>query len=123
MKRWLVPSSPAVLDLGALDGLFLGITLPVPDLKGPFSKVMIGAFTNESIDGHKWRVGAACLTNFQYHLKLEGIPTQMRIWRHAKALPACREMIASYRAAVLATESSACTSPPRKSRPVPSHVA
>ena len=51
----------------------------MPDLEGSFSKVMIGAFTVESMDGHKRGVGAASLTNFQYHLKLEGYPTQMGI--------------------------------------------
>ena len=46
----------------------------VPDLEGSLSKVMIGAFTVESIDGHERGVGATSLTNFQYHLKLHGIP-------------------------------------------------
>ena len=45
------------------------------------------AFTIESIDGHKRGVGAASLTNFQYHLKVEGYPTQIGIWRHVNALP------------------------------------
>ena len=33
----------------------------MPDLEGSLSKVMIGAFTIESIDGHKRRVGTASL--------------------------------------------------------------
>ena len=33
----------------------------------------------ESIDGHKRGVGEASLTNFQYHLKLQGYPTHMSI--------------------------------------------
>ena len=86
--------------------------LPVPDLEGSLSKVMIGAFTVESIDGHKRGVGAASLTNFQHHLKLQGYPTQMGIWRHVNAIPQCREMISSYRAAVLSTDPSAFK-PPR----------
>ena len=68
---------------------------------------MIGAFTVESIDGHKREVGAASLTNFQYNLKMQGYLTQMGIWRHVNAIPQCREMIASYRAAVLSTDPSA----------------
>ena len=69
----------------------------MPDLEDSLSKVMIGAFTVESIDGHKRGVGAASLTNFQYNLKLEGYPTQMGItWRHVNAISKCREMIASY---------------------------
>ena len=123
MKKYFVPLSSPVPDLDALDDLFLGTTLPVPDLEGSLSKVMIGAFTIESIDGHKRGVGAASLINFQYHLKLEGYPTQMGIWRHVNALPQCREMIASYRAAVLSTDSSAFNPPPRKSRPVPADVS
>ena len=94
----------------------------MPDLEGSLSKVMIGAFTVESIDGHKRGVGAS-LTNFQYHLKLEGYPTQMGIWRHVNAIPQCREMIASYRAAVLSTDSSAFKPPSRKSYSVPADVS
>ena len=84
---------------------------------------MIGAFTVESIDGHKWGVGAASLTNFQYHLKLQGYPTQMGIWRHVDAIPQCREIIASYRAAVLSTDLSAFEPPTRKCHCVPSDVS
>ena len=56
-------------------------------------------------------VGAASLTNFQYHLKLQGYPTQMGIWRHVNAIHHCRENIASYRAAVLSTDPSAFEPP------------
>ena len=87
MKKYYVPLSSPDPDLDALDDIILGITLPVPDLEGSLSKVMIGAFTVERIDGHKRGVGPASLTNFQYHLKLEGYPTQMGIWRHVNAIP------------------------------------
>ena len=83
---------------------------------------MNGAFTVESIDGHKRGVGATCLTNFQYHLKLQGYPTQMGIWRYVNAIPQCREMIASYRAAALSTDPSAFN-PTRKYHSVPTDVS
>ena len=75
---------------------------------------MIGAFTVEIIDGHKNEVGAASLTNFQNHLKLEIYPIQIGIWCHVNAIPQCREMIASYRAAVMSTGSSAFKPPTQK---------
>ena len=53
MKKYVVPRSSPVPDLDALDDLFLRTTLPVPDLEGSLPKVVIGAFTVESIDGHK----------------------------------------------------------------------
>ena len=53
MKKYVVPRSSPVPDLDALDDLFLGTTLPVPDLEGSLLKVMIVAFTVEIIDGHK----------------------------------------------------------------------
>ena len=84
---------------------------------------MIGAFKVESIDGHKRGVGTASLTNFQYHLKLQGYPTQMGIWRHVNAILQCGEMIASYRAAVLSTDPSAFKTPTRKSHSVPADVS
>ena len=78
-KKYYVPLSSPAPDLDALDDLFLGTTLPVPNLAGSLSKIMIGAFTVRSIEGHKREVGAASLLNFQYHRKLEGYPTQMGI--------------------------------------------
>ena len=123
MKKYVVPQSSPVPDLDALDDLFLGTTLTVPDLEGSLSKVMIGAFTVEGIDGHKRGVGGASLTNFRYHLKLQGYPTQMGIWRRVNAIPQCREMIASYRAAVLSTDPSAFKPPTRKSHSVPADVS
>ena len=122
MKKYVVPLLSPVPDLDTLDDIFLGTTLAVPDLEGSLSKVMIGAFTVESIDGHKRGVGAS-LTNFQYHLKLEGYPTQMGIWRHVNAIPQCREMIASYRAPVLSTDSAALKPPTRKSHSVPADAS
>ena len=116
MKKYFVPLSSPVPDLDAFADFCWGTTLPVPDLEGSFSEGMVGAFTVESTDG------AASKTNFQYHLKLEGYPAQVGIWRNVNALPQCRETIASYRAAVLSTDSSANHPPPRKSRPVPAEV-
>ena len=84
MKKYVIPLSSPVPDLDALDYVFLGTTLPVPDLEGSLSKAMIGAFTVKSIDGHSG-VGAGSLTKFQYHLKLGGYPTQMGIWLHVNA--------------------------------------
>ena len=86
-KKPVVSLLSPVPDFDALDDLFLGTTLPVPDLEGSLSKVMIGAFTVESIDGHKRGVGAASLTNFQYHLKLKNYYAQMGTWRHVNATP------------------------------------
>ena len=123
MKKYVVSRSSPVPDLDALDDIFLGTTLPVPDLEGSLSKVMFGAFTVESIDGHKRGLGAASLTKCQYHLKLQGNPTHMGIWRHVNAIPRCREMIASYRAAVLSTDPSASKPPTRKSRSVSADVS
>ena len=123
MGKYVVPGSSPVPDRDALDDLLLGTTYPVPDLEGSLSKVMTGAFAIESIDGLKRRVGAASLTNFQYRLKSQGYPTQMGIWRHVNAIPQCREMVASYRAAVLSTDLSAFQPPTRKSHSVPADVS
>ena len=60
----------------ALDDMFLGTTLPVPDLDGSMHTVTIGPYVIEAIDGHKRGVGAASVDNFQYHFKLQGQPTQ-----------------------------------------------
>ena len=101
MKKYNSPVTHPDPDLDALDDMFLGTTLPVPDLTGSMTKVTIGPFTVESIDGHKRGVGAASLANFQYHLKLKDYPPQLGVWRHYRVIPQCREMVESYRAALL----------------------
>lgn len=52
-------------------------TPPVDDIESSMSKVCV--FAVESINGPKNGVGAASLTNFQYHLKPEGGPAQIGI--------------------------------------------
>ena len=71
MKKYNVPVSSPVPDLDAVDDMLLGTTLPVLDLTGSVTKVTIGPFTVEKMDGHKRGVGAASLANFQYHLQLK----------------------------------------------------
>ena len=97
----------------ALDDMFLGTTLPVPDLDGSMHTVTIGPYIIEAIDGHKRGVGAASVDNFQYHLKIQGQPTQCGVWRNYSSLPQCKEMIASYRAVVLSRNPSAFDPPGR----------
>ena len=99
-------------DFEALDDMFLGTTLPVLHLDGSMHTVSIGPYVIEAIDGHKRGVGAASVDNFQYHLKLQGQPTQCGVWRHYSSLPQSKEMIASYRAVVLSGNPSAFD-PPR----------
>ncbi len=115
MKQYVQPASSPVPDFEALDDLFLGTTLPVPDLDGSVNTVSIGPFVVEFIDGHKRGVGAASMDNFQYHLKLKGQPTRLGVWRHHTAIPQCADMIASYRTSVL-SENRKAFDPPR-SRP------
>ena len=76
MKRFVEPKSSSAPDFEALDDMFLGTTLPVPDLNGSMHTVTIGPYVIEAIDGHERGVGAASVDNFQYHLKLQGQPTQ-----------------------------------------------
>ena len=116
MKKYIAPTSSPVPDFEALDVMFLGTTLPVPDLDGSVTKVTLGPFTVESIDGHKRGVGAASLDNFQYHLKLKDHPPQLGVWQRYAKIPQCWEMIASYRAAVVSKDPTAFEPPQRKSK-------
>ncbi|CAB1115995.1 unnamed protein product [Ectocarpus sp. CCAP 1310/34] len=113
MKPYIAPTSSPVPDPETLDELFLGTTLPFPDLDGSTTAVTLGPYTIEFIDGHKRGVGAASLDNFQYHLKLKDYSSQLGLWRHYRAIPQCAEMIASYRAEILSQDPSAF-SPPRR---------
>ena len=68
-------ASSSVPDLTALDDLFLGTTLPVPDLDGSVLIVHIGPYTNEATEGHKRGPGKASLTNFQYDFFVKDKPS------------------------------------------------
>lgn len=74
MKKYNAPESSPVPDLDAIDDMFLGTTLPIPDIEGSVTKVALRSFTVESIARHKRGVGAASLGDFQYHLKLKDYP-------------------------------------------------
>ena len=116
MERFLKPKSPPASDFEALDDMFLGTTLPVPDLDGSIHTVTIGPYVIEAIDGHKRGVGAASVENFQYHLKLECQPPQCGVWRHYSTLPQCKEMIESYRSVIMSQNPSAFDPPGKKKR-------
>ena len=116
MKKYIIPTSSPVPDFEVLDEMFLGTTLPVPDLDGSVNKVMLGRWEVGFIDGHKRGVGAATSNNFQYHLKLKAFPPQLGVWRHHRVLPQCQHMVASYRAAILSQDPAAFDPPRRKSR-------
>ena len=116
MKKYNVPTSSPVPDLEALDDMFLGTTIPIPDLEGSVHKVMLGPYVVEYIDGHKRGVGAGSPDNFQYHLKIKDWPPQRGVWRHYRHIPQCHEMIQSYRAAILSTDPAAFDPPRRKPR-------
>ena len=116
MKQFVKPKSSPAPDFEALDDMFLGTTLPVPDLDGPMHTIAIGPYVIEAIDGHKRGVDAASVENFQYHLKLKGQPPQRGEWRHYSTLPQCKEMIEYYRAVILSQNLSAFDPPGTKKR-------
>ena len=70
MKQFVKRKPSPDPDFEALDDMFLGTTLPVPDLDGSMHTVTTGPYVIEAIDGHKRGVGAAPVENFQYHLEL-----------------------------------------------------
>lgn len=75
---------------------------------------MIGPFVY--IDGHKRGAGAGSLENFQYHLKLKDYPPQRGVSRQYRVILQCRDMVNSYRAAILPQDPAAFDPPQRKSR-------
>ena len=116
MKQLVKPKSSPAPDFEALDDMFLGTALPVPDLDGSMHTVTIGPYVIEAIDGHKRGVGAASVENFQYHLKLKGRPPQCGVWRHYSTLPQRKEKIESYRAVIRSQNPSAFDPPGKKKR-------
>ena len=115
VKQFVKPKSSSAPDFEALDDMFFGTTLPVPDLDGSVHTVTIGPYVIGAIDGHKRGVGAASVENFKCHLKLKGQPPQCGVWRHYSTLRQCKEMIESYRAVILSQNPSA-SDPPGKNK-------
>ena len=101
----------SVPDFTALDDLFLGTTLPVPNLDGSVLTVHIGLYTIEAIEGHKRGPGKAPLTDFQYHFLVNDKPSNLGIWRHVNVVPQCHEIIRAYRSRFLAEDPHAFDPP------------
>ena len=76
IKQVLNPKSSPAPAFEALDEMFLGNTLLLPDLNGSMHAVSIGPYVIEAIDRHKRGIVAASVENFQYHLNLIGQPPQ-----------------------------------------------
>lgn len=53
LRKYHAPSASHAPDLDALDNLFLGPKLSVPDLEGSVYQVRLGAFIVEGISGHR----------------------------------------------------------------------
>ena len=87
--------------------MFLGTTLPVPDLDGSLTPVKLGPYIVEAIDSHKRGVGSSSPSIFQYHLLLKSYSPAMGVWKHHREIPQCAEMIDSYRSVVLSRDPSA----------------
>ena len=76
--------------------------------------VSIGPYVIEAIDGHKRRVGAASVDDFQYHLKLERSTTTMWCMASLQHPPSMQGDIKSYRAVILSQNPSAFDPPGKK---------
>ena len=106
IKAYHNDASSSAPDFTALDDLFLGTTLPVPDLDGSVLPVQIGPYTIEAIEGHKRGPGKASLTNFQCHFLAKDKPSHLGIWRHVNVVPQHHDMIRVYRSRILAERST-----------------
>ena len=107
-------TSSSVPDFTAPDELFLGTTLPVPDLDGFVLTVHIGPYTIETIESHKRGPGEASLTNFQYCSLVKDKPSKLGIGRHVKVVPQCQEVIRAYRNRTLVEDPHAFDPPKSK---------
>ena len=107
IKAYHNDASSSVPNFTALDDLFLGTTLPVPDLDSSVLTVHIGPYTIEAIEGHKRGPGKASVPNFQYHFLVKDKSSNSGIWRHVNVVPQYQEMIRAYRSRILAEDAHA----------------
>ena len=101
MKKYHALRPNVVPDFTELDEMFLGTKLPIPDLDGSVLAVRVGPYTIEGIDSFKRAAGKPSKHNFQYFFLVKDRPRGLGIWRRAKDVPQCKEMIRSYRAQIL----------------------
>ena len=101
MKKYHALCPNVVPDFTALDEMFLGTKLPIPDLDGSVFAVKIGPYVIDGIDSFKGAAGRPSKKNFQYFFLVKDRPRGLGIWRHPKDVPQCHEMIRSYRKQIL----------------------
>ena len=66
IKPYYAPPAAPTSDFDALDDLFLGTKIPLPDFENVASQVRIGNFVVKAMENHKRAPGKPSLTNFQY---------------------------------------------------------
>ena len=74
IKRYYAPSTRAAPDFDALDDIFLGMKIPVPDFDNVQSQVRIKNLVVNVIETHRRGIGKPSPTNFQYLFTFRDYP-------------------------------------------------
>ena len=94
IKRYYAPSTRSAPDFDALDDIFLGTKIPVPDFGNVQSQVRIkNLVVNNAIEIHRRSIGKPSPTNFQYLFTFRDYPSSQGAWCHVNAVPQCFQLI------------------------------
>ena len=111
MKPYHAPIEGSTLDMEALDDIFLGQKLPVPDITRSVAEVRVGNLVVDNIENHKRGAGKPSPLNYQYYFTFRGYPANQGAWCHVNIVPQCAELIGAYRKRVLEKDPQAFTAP------------
>ena len=116
IERYYAPSTRSAPDFDALDDIFLGTKIPVADFDNVQSQVRIKNLVVNAIESHRRGIGKPSPTNFQNLFTFRGYPPSQGAWCHVNAVPQCFQLIAAYRARLLAQDPHAFDLPPNKGK-------
>lgn len=87
LKEYPLPLDSPVLNISALDDLFLGTALPVRDLEGSLNAAELVPYTVQSIEGNNRGDCRVSPTNCQHHFLLKAYPPATGVCEYHGELP------------------------------------
>ena len=93
IKRYYAPSTRSAPGFDALDDIFLGTKIPVPDFDNVQSQVRIKNIIVNAIESHRRGIGKPPPTNFQYLFTFRYYPPSRGAWCHVNTVPQCFQLI------------------------------
>ena len=98
LKKYNPRETPPAPDFDKLSELFLGKSIPLPEVDQPDEKLpRIEKYVIEKVVGHAPGPGRRSRYNFKYRLRLKGFGPATDLTNRAEEVPQCQHLIEQYR--------------------------